>query len=98
MTPDTSNTYETARSIGTPGLFARTASRGRWHMAAFHRLIDRAVTETVNGRTEPVLVIETPPRHGKSEIISKYLPAWYLGRYPDRQVILASATAPLAAK
>ncbi|HUT09852.1 MAG TPA: phage terminase large subunit [Thermoguttaceae bacterium] len=38
-----------------------------------------------------------PPRHGKSELISRYLPAWYLGCYPDRRVILTSHTASLAA-
>jgi predicted phage terminase large subunit-like protein len=29
-----------------------------------------------------------PPRHGKSELISHYFPAWYLGRNPDNQLIL----------
>jgi predicted phage terminase large subunit-like protein len=29
-----------------------------------------------------------PPRHGKSELCCKYLPAWYLGTFPDRQVIV----------
>ena len=37
-----------------------------------------------------ILVIEAPPRHGKSELISKWLPAWYLGRFPDRHVLLSS--------
>lgn len=30
-----------------------------------------------------------PPRHGKSELCCKYLPAWYLGTFPDRRVIVA---------
>lgn len=34
------------------------------------------------------LIVTMPPRHGKSELISRYLPAWYLGRFPDRQVML----------
>lgn len=38
-----------------------------------------------------------PPRHGKSEINSKYFPAWYLGLFPDRRVILASYEAAFAA-
>jgi predicted phage terminase large subunit-like protein len=37
-----------------------------------------------------------PPRHGKSELVSKYFPAWYLGRFPQRNVILTSATDELA--
>ncbi len=38
-----------------------------------------------------------PPRHGKSELSSKYLSAWYLGTFPDRRVILASYEAQFAA-
>lgn len=98
MTQNISNTSDAVRSMLTPGLFARTASRGHWQMARMHSAIDTAITDTITGRTEPVLIIETPPRHGKSELISKYLPAWFLCCRPERQVILASATADLAAK
>lgn len=38
-----------------------------------------------------------PPRHGKSTICSECFPAWYLGRYPDKSVILASYEAEYAA-
>lgn len=38
-----------------------------------------------------------PPRHGKSELISRYFPAWYLGVYPDRRIILTSYEADFAA-
>jgi len=38
-----------------------------------------------------------PPRHGKSEIVSRYTPAWYLSMFPDRQVMLASYEADFAA-
>ena len=36
------------------------------------------------------LVVEMPPRHGKSELISRYFPAWYIGTHPNDRVILAS--------
>jgi predicted phage terminase large subunit-like protein len=58
--------------------------------------IDRAILDTIRGRSEPILVIEAPPRHGKSELVSKYLPAWYLGTFPDRQVMLAGYEANFA--
>lgn len=38
-----------------------------------------------------------PPRHGKSELISKYFPAWYLGTFPNNRVILVSYEADFAA-
>jgi len=37
-----------------------------------------------------------PPRHGKSELASKRLPAWYLGRQPHKQFLSVSATEGLA--
>jgi predicted phage terminase large subunit-like protein len=37
-----------------------------------------------------------PPRHGKSEIVSRRFPAWWLGKHPDDEVMLASYSAELA--
>lgn len=37
-----------------------------------------------------------PPRHGKSQLISEYFTAWYLGTFPDSRVILASYQADFA--
>jgi predicted phage terminase large subunit-like protein len=31
----------------------------------------------------PVLIIGAPPQHGKSDIVSRYLPAWIFGQNPD---------------
>ena len=46
--------------------------------------------EAKTGNAYDILVIETPPQHGKSLTITESLPSWYLGKYPTRQVILAS--------
>lgn len=42
------------------------------------------------------LIVETPPRHGKSLTISEAFPAWLLGRNPHLNVIIASYAASLA--
>lgn len=42
------------------------------------------------------LMVEMPPRHGKSQMTSIFFPAWYLGLHPDREVILTSYAATLA--
>jgi hypothetical protein len=49
---------------------------------------------------EPMLglIVALPVRHGKSEIISKHLPAWLLGRDPSRQIMLASNSASLSTR
>jgi predicted phage terminase large subunit-like protein len=62
------------------------------HVAA----ISEAICDTITGRSEPILLIEAPPRHGKSELVSKFLPAWYLGVWPDRRVMLAAYEATFA--
>ena len=44
----------------------------------------------------PRLIVSMPPRSGKSELVSRRLPAWILGRDPDARVIGASYTSRLA--
>ncbi len=42
------------------------------------------------------LMVLMPPRHIKSELISRKFPAWYLGTHPDKSIILCSYGADLA--
>lgn len=44
------------------------------------------------------LIINMPPRHGKSELVSNRFPAWFLGTNPNKSVIAASYNAKLAEK
>ncbi len=45
--------------------------------------------ERRSGHAYDILVIETPPQHGKSCTVTESLPAWFLGRWPERRVLLA---------
>jgi predicted phage terminase large subunit-like protein len=47
-----------------------------------------------NGR----LIVEMPPRHGKTLTVSRLFPIWFLGRNPDKRVMLVSYGATLAHK
>lgn len=90
--------YENANEIASPAMFARTVTRGTanpWMMARHVMAIDRELYELAAGRNKR-LIVQMPPRHGKSELCSKYFPAWYLGTFPERNVILTSATDDLA--
>ena len=49
----------------------------------------QAFLETDTGHAYDILVIETPPQHGKSSAVTETLPSWYLGRWPERRVIVA---------
>lgn len=43
------------------------------------------------------LAIAMPPRHGKSEMISRYTPAWFVTKYPDFKVLATSYEGDFAA-
>lgn len=65
--------------------------RANWH----HEVICEALEDLVFGDTNRLMIF-TPARHGKSELVSRRLPAWYLGQFPDAEVMLASYSADLA--
>ena len=70
---------------------ATVVSRGAWRLYKHHELVDRKLVELVRRKMpERILVIEFPPRHGKSEHASHYLPAWVVTNYPHWGVGLAS--------
>lgn len=58
----------------------------KYKAATHHKLIAEKLDAVVDGRIKRLLIF-APPRHGKSELVSRKLPAYFLGRYPDRQVI-----------
>jgi predicted phage terminase large subunit-like protein len=52
--------------------------------------------EDVEGTGKDRICVNMPPRHGKSQLISIYFPAWFLGRNPDKKVLMVSHTTDLA--
>jgi predicted phage terminase large subunit-like protein len=54
-------------------------------------LIDQALLDAVEGRHRR-LIVTMPPQEGKSERISRTLPAWLLHRNPDLRIASVSAT------
>jgi predicted phage terminase large subunit-like protein len=65
--------------------------RVNWH----HRTMCGALDRLCFGDLKRLMIF-TPPRHGKSELVSRRLPAKFLGNNPDGEVILASYAADLA--
>jgi predicted phage terminase large subunit-like protein len=60
-----------------------------------HKIMANAFERVVSGECKR-LIINMPPRHTKSEFASYLLPAWFLGKYPNKKVIQASNTGELA--
>lgn len=65
--------------------------RENWH----HKKLADALERVENG-TLKRLIVNMPPRHGKSELVSVNFPAWCMGRNKDRSIIAASYGADLA--
>lgn len=62
-----------------------------WHNQTLARYLNRFVARQI-----PRLMVFTPPRHGKSEKVSRRLPAYLLGLDPKAQIILNSFSGDLA--
>ncbi len=60
-----------------------------------HAVMAKKFEEVANGTCKR-LIINMPPRHTKSEFASYLLPAWFLGKFPNKKVIQTSNTAELA--
>ena len=96
MTPNRAATELLRRTDATADLIAFTEfTFGRYRTAPHHRLIAEHLERVERGEIDR-LILEVPPRHGKSELASVRFPAFFLGRQPSRQFISASATAELA--
>jgi predicted phage terminase large subunit-like protein len=83
-------------SISTPAWLATVVSNKQWKYPPHLQKIDEVLVSAVRNGSARVM-INMPPRHGKSELISKYFPFWYLGNFPDKQLLLTSYATEFAA-
>lgn len=73
-----------------------TATNPNYVTSGVHKYLCSKIQQAVL-RGNARLAISIPPRHGKSEIISKALPAWFFGHKPNAQVMQICYGADLAA-
>lgn len=57
--------------------------------------LDKFLLDVQAGK-RPILVLQAPPQHGKSEIASRKLPAYIMARFPDWRIGAASYAIDLA--
>ena len=65
-------------------------SKPDWIPSKLHVYLCNVVDEFINRETESpveILLINTPPQHGKSRTITETLPSYFLCKYPDKSVI-----------
>lgn len=80
----------------TPAGLASLTTRGQYYYPPVIEALDTVLVQVAVGRLKRV-IITFPPRHGKSMLTSKTFPAWYVGTFPDRRIILASYEGDFAA-
>lgn len=60
-----------------------------------HRILADQLMAIENGDRDRICV-NMPPRHGKSHLVSTMFPAWFLGRNPNKKLMMVSHTTDLA--
>ena len=78
-----------------PHTFAQVISDGEWIPYAHLKYLSMRIARPIL-RGGARIIIEIPPRHGKSELGSKYVPLWGINLCPAWRVILSSYEADFA--
>jgi len=60
-----------------------------------HRMLADELMAIAEGKKDRVCV-NIPPRHGKSQLVSIYYPAWFIGKFPNKKILMVSHTSDLA--
>jgi predicted phage terminase large subunit-like protein len=60
-----------------------------------HRKLADLLMKIAAGEKDRVCV-NMPPRHGKTQLVSIYFPAWFIGKYPNKKILMVSHTTDLA--
>lgn len=60
-----------------------------------HRKLAKIFQDVIDGKKKRV-IINIAPRHGKSEFSSYLFPAYFLGKFPNKKIIMGTHTASLS--
>ena len=67
-----------------------------WHLELIANKLQEIESGKFIERGKKILIVQMPPRHGKSLTTTINFPAWFLGRKPTREVITCSYSGDLA--
>lgn len=76
-----------------------TYTNPRYKRSAFSEIVCAALDqfyEDVKAGKRPILILQAPPQHGKSEMVSRKLPSYLLARDPNLRIGAASYSDELA--
>ena len=66
-----------------------------WHIQQIAKVLERVLAKAVRNEKSRI-ILEIPPRHGKTELATIKFPAWSLGKYPDIPIITCSYSESMA--
>lgn len=81
------------RTMGDFVLYVDDNYQMNWHHRLLCDYLDKLARKEIRR-----LMVFMPPRHGKSELVSRKFPAYLLGRNPDTSIISCSYSADLASR
>lgn len=86
--------YQSAVKL-TPATMAHYRTQGKW-VPATHLMYISSILATEISQGDARIIIEVPPRHGKSELTSVHTPIWFIEHFPWAFVLLTTYAADLA--
>lgn len=66
-----------------------------FQVAKHHEIISKALRPIIKGESKRLL-FSLPPRHGKTFMTTQHFPAWFLGHFPEKNVISTAYNQSLA--
>lgn len=76
---------------------AKFLTGGKYLSAPHLKYLDKKLREVTAGKCKR-LIVSMPPRHGKSEMISKHFPVFHLLNQPSHRIMLTSYQSTLSAE
>lgn len=70
-------------------------TKTRYEATKFHEEVAKALEAVARGEITQ-LIFCMPPRHGKTELATKRLAAWYSGKFPEQDIAVASYSDTMA--
>lgn len=65
---------------------AEEGERPRFETAPHLELISDAIVDAIHGEGKKFLAVSMPPRHGKSTLVTRRVPQWFLANHPEKTV------------
>ena len=84
-------------ALRSPADFALRHSAGTWLDYRHLRYTSNAIVGMIEDDDCDLLIIDQPIRHGKSELCSRWTPAWMLSKYPQWRVLCSTYEGDFAA-